>query len=135
MVQRSRTASRLFDRRSLKVSFPVRWTITVGFIFEYVGLVYEVGVGADGISQVNLFGRLQSGEVAQGDMVTLSTTSGDNVEGTVITFMEGLYEWLALPFYIRLSTETMPEPFCLAVGIRSSLHDIACPGVVRATVA
>ena len=62
--------------------------------------------------QWNLLGRIAEGRIELGDSVVLPTTYGSEFRGYVARFAESFTEWLGLPFYVYLTAETMPEPFC-----------------------
>jgi len=111
----------------------------VAFAFEYWGLSslpMPCGTWVNPRDQQwNLFGRIVEGGIGLGDGVVLPTAYGPQFRGYIARFAESFTEWLGLPFYVYLTAETMPEPFCLCVGDVPGEYRLSCPGVARSVAA
>lgn len=100
----------------------------MGYQFEYFDLRYGAGVFS-GPDDLTLLGRLLEGEIGLEDTIVLPTASGLLFVGRIIRFHESFQDWLGLPFYDKLTPESVGEPFCIAVLGHPPLQDIAVPGL------
>jgi hypothetical protein len=92
----------------------------VSFTFEYVGTRYDREWESHFV-----FGRLVEGSIHLNDSISVATTAGDQ-NGTVVRFLDSLYDWLGMPFYHTVSDE-FASPFCIVIGGLTSMP--VCPGV------
>lgn len=111
----------------------------MAFAFEYWGLSslpMPCGTWVNPRDQQwNHFGRIVEGGIGLGDGGVLPTAYGPQFRGYIARFAESFTEWLGLPFYVYLTAETMPEPFCLCVGNVPGEYRLSCPGFARSVAA
>lgn len=95
----------------------------MSFTFEYVGARYDPEW-----DDHCLFGCVRSGSIHVDEPISVTTSSGDRL-GVVATFWDTLYDWLAMPFYHTVNSETVDGPICVRVYGLAAMP--VCPGIAR----
>jgi len=93
----------------------------MSFVFEYVGMRFDEGEHC-------LFGRIVSGVIHVNDSIAVPTASGIQV-GVVSQFWDTLYDWLGMPFYHAVATDSVSVPFCIRVSGLQPEGELLCPGL------
>jgi hypothetical protein len=97
------------------------------FEFEFVGVKYSGGPFG-GEDDMRILGRIVRGTIRMGDKIVLPTATDEYV-GRVIRFTESLHDWLALPFYDALRSESAGGAFWIAIEGQPVARNVVCPGI------
>lgn len=100
----------------------------MSFLFEYTHI--KSGghfIGSEGIS---VQGSLVKGELCISDSIYLNTKSGELIKGEVVRFVESFDDWLGLPFYDKVVSDS-DGVFCVELILERSTEDIMCPGTIK----
>ena len=67
-------------------------------------------------SETRFFGKVVSGALSLSDTVLVPVVGGDSIPTTICRFTEDFtQEWLGLPFYERVTPDSIGDAFCVCL--------------------